>query len=148
MLKKTSQFSGKAKPNTQHLNLSESALAIPLLSLLFVGFLISLKPESCFLEQDNSHGRKISRKIEVFKVRKNERQGFENLRRLIKVERRGSRGDKTYEETAYYISSLTESAQVFAKIIRGHWKIGFFVTWYGSIGWHKSTKSLSGKRFD
>ncbi len=52
------------------------------------------------LEQDNSHGRKISRKIEVFKVRNNERQGFENLRRVIKVERRGSRGDKTYEETA------------------------------------------------
>jgi hypothetical protein len=49
-------------------------------------------------------------------VRKNERQGLENLRRLIKVERRGSPGDKTYEETAYYISSLTESAQVFAKI--------------------------------
>ena len=24
----------------------------------------------------------------------------------------------------------------------------FFVTWYGSIGWHKSTKSLSGKRFN
>ena len=64
----------------------------------------SSKPSSCFLEQDNSHGRKISRKIEVFKVRKNERQGLENLRRIIKVERRGSRGDKTYEETAYYIS--------------------------------------------
>ena len=63
----------------------------------------SSKPESCFLEQDNSHGRKISRKIEVFKVRNNERQGFENLRRIIKVERRGIRGDKTYEETAYYI---------------------------------------------
>jgi predicted transposase YbfD/YdcC len=28
----------------------------------------SSKAESCFLEQDNSHGRKISRKIEVFKV--------------------------------------------------------------------------------
>jgi hypothetical protein len=41
MLKKTSQFPGKAKPNTQHLNPSESALAIPLISLLFVGFLIS-----------------------------------------------------------------------------------------------------------
>ena len=25
---------------------------------------------------------------------------------------------------------------------------GFFVTWYGSIGGHKSTKSLSGKRFN
>ncbi len=44
----------------------------------------SSKPSSCFLEQDNSHGRKISRKIEVFKVRKNERQGFENLRRILK----------------------------------------------------------------
>jgi hypothetical protein len=33
-------------------------------------------------------------------VRKNEKQEFENMRRIIKVERRGSRGDKTYEETA------------------------------------------------
>ena len=34
-------------------------------------------------------------------MRKNERQGFENLRRVIKVERRGSRGDKTYEERLF-----------------------------------------------
>ncbi len=27
-----------------------------------------------------------------------------------------------------------------------HWR--FFVTWYGSIGGHKSTKSLSGKRLN
>jgi uncharacterized DUF497 family protein len=27
-------------------------------------------------------------------------------------------------------------------------KNGFFVTCYGSIGWHKSTKSLSGERFN
>ncbi|NCR21614.1 MAG: hypothetical protein GPJ27_06635 [Microcystis aeruginosa L111-01] len=27
-------------------------------------------------------------------------------------------------------------------------KIRFFVTWYGSIGVHKSTKSLSGKRLN
>ena len=66
-------------------------------------------------------------------MRKNERQGFENLRRIIKVERRGSRGDKTYEETAYYISSLTESAQVFAKIIRGHWKIENQLHWLKDV---------------
>ncbi|ELP55807.1 transposase [Microcystis aeruginosa TAIHU98] len=35
-------------------------------------------------------------------MRKNERQGFENLRRVIKVERKGSRGDKTYEETGLF----------------------------------------------
>ncbi len=77
--------------------------------------------------------REWSRKIKVFKVRKNERQGLENLRRIIKVERRGSRGDKTYEETAYYISSLTESAQVFAKIIRGHWKIENQLHWVKDV---------------
>ena len=27
-------------------------------------------------------------------------------------------------------------------------QIRFFVTWYGSIGGHKSTKSLSGKRLN
>ena len=103
----------------------------------------SSKPESCFLEQDNSHGRKISRKIEVFKVRNNERQGFENLRRVIKVERRGSRGDKTYEETAYYISSLTESAQVFAKIIRGHWKIENQLHWVKDVIFEEDKSEIS-----
>ncbi len=41
--------------------------------------------------------------------------------------------DKTYEETAYYISSLTESAQVFAKIIRGHWKIENQLHWVKDV---------------
>jgi predicted transposase YbfD/YdcC len=103
----------------------------------------SSKPESCFLEQDNSHGRKISRKIEVFKVRKNQRQGFENLRRIIKVERRGSRGDKTYEETAYYISSLTASAQVFAEIIRGHWKIENQLHWVKDVIFEEDKSQIS-----
>ena len=103
----------------------------------------SSKPESFFLEQDNSHVRKISRKIEVFKVRKNERQGLENLRRVIKVERRGSRGDKTYEETAYYISSLTESAQVFAKIIRGHWKIENQLHWVKDVIFEEDKSEIS-----
>ena len=39
MLKKTSQFSGKAKPNTQHLNLSESFCWVSL--GLWLGFLTS-----------------------------------------------------------------------------------------------------------
>ena len=41
MLKKTSQFSGKAKPNTQHLNLSESFCWVALGLLL--GFLTSIQ---------------------------------------------------------------------------------------------------------
>jgi hypothetical protein len=42
MLKKTSQFSGKAKPNTQHLNLSESFCWVSL--GLWLGFLTSTQP--------------------------------------------------------------------------------------------------------
>ncbi len=76
-------------------------------------------------------------------MRKNERQGFENLRRLIKVERRGSCGDKTYEETAYYISSLTESAQVFAKIIRGHWKIENQLHWVKDVIFEEDKSEIS-----
>jgi uncharacterized transporter YbjL len=42
MFKKTSQFSGKAKPNTQNLNLSESFCWVSLGVLL--GFLTSTQP--------------------------------------------------------------------------------------------------------
>ncbi|WP_149988891.1 ISAs1 family transposase, partial [Microcystis aeruginosa] len=72
-----------------------------------------------------------------------ERQGLENLRRIIKVERRGSRGDKTYEETAYYISSLTESAQVFSKIIRGHWKIENQLHWVKDVIFEEDKSQIS-----
>ncbi|MEY3554685.1 MAG: hypothetical protein RLZZ580_738, partial [Cyanobacteriota bacterium] len=66
-----------------------------------------------------------------FSIIRRERRGIRPEE--IKVERRGSRGDKTYEETAYYISSLTESAQVFAKIIRGHWKIENQLHWVKDV---------------
>ncbi len=76
-------------------------------------------------------------------MRKNQRQGFENLRRIIKVERRGSRGDKTYEETAYYISSLTASAQVLAEIIRGHWKIENQLHWVKDVIFEEDKSQIS-----
>jgi hypothetical protein len=39
---------------------------------------------------------------------------------LIKVEISDSRGKKDYEYLAYYISSLSVSAEIFASKIRGH----------------------------
>ncbi len=55
----------------------------------------------------------------------------------------GSRGDKTYEETAYYISSLTASAQVFAEIIRGHWKIENQLHWVKDIIFEEDKSQIS-----
>ncbi len=42
---------------------------------------------------------------------------------LIKVERSGTRSKKDYEYLAYYLSSLSVSAEIFASKIRGHWLI-------------------------
>ena len=42
---------------------------------------------------------------------------------LIKMERSGTRSKKDYEYLAYYLSSLSVSAEIFASKIRGHWLI-------------------------
>jgi predicted transposase YbfD/YdcC len=42
---------------------------------------------------------------------------------LIKVERSGTRGKKDYEHLAYYMSSLSVSAEILASKIRCHWLI-------------------------
>ena len=49
-------------------------------------------------------------------------------------------------KTASEINRVTE--KLFQEIHPDQRKTWFFVTWYGSIGGHKSTKSLSGKRLN
>ncbi|AKV67577.1 Mobile element protein [Microcystis panniformis FACHB-1757] len=44
---------------------------------------------------------------------------------------------------AYYISSLTESAQVFAKIIRGHWKIENQLHWVKDVIFEEDKSEIS-----
>ncbi|BAG04868.1 unknown protein [Microcystis aeruginosa NIES-843] len=51
-----------------------------------------------------------------------------------------------YSQILGYLSlifAVFESSKI--NYARCYW---FFVTWYGSIGGHKSTKSLSGKRLN
>jgi predicted transposase YbfD/YdcC len=88
---------------------------------------------SCDIEKDKSHGRNIERKVSVFEFPENERNGWKNLQRVIKVERSGNRGEKNYQETAYYISSCLKEAEVFAKIIKGHWKIENQLHWVKDV---------------
>jgi predicted transposase YbfD/YdcC len=52
---------------------------------------------------------------------------------LIKVERSGTRGKKDYEHLAYYISSLSVSAEIFASKIRGHWLIENQLHWVKNV---------------
>jgi len=66
-------------------------------------------------------------------------QKFENKKSseikqvLIKVERSGTRGQKDYKHLAYYISSLSTSAEIFASKIRGHWLIENQLHWVKDV---------------
>ena len=55
------------------------------------------------------------------------------MKSLIRVERFGTRAGKPYEETAYYISSITLNASGFAKGIRGHWGIENRLHWVKDV---------------
>lgn len=87
---------------------------------------------------DISHGRQIVRKVSVFNIESLNYDEFNseewgNIRSLVKVERSGTRGQKNYEHLAYYISSLSASAETFASKIRGHWLIENQLHWVKDV---------------
>ncbi len=49
------------------------------------------------------------------------------------------------EQAQEMLRWLNKNRDTVLDLYKNQW---FFVTWYGSIGWHKSTKSLSGKRLN
>ncbi len=55
------------------------------------------------------------------------------LKRIVRVERFGTRGNTPYSETAYYISSITLEAPDFAQGIRGHWGIENQLHWVKDV---------------
>lgn len=55
------------------------------------------------------------------------------LKRLVKVERTGTRAGLPYHQTAYYISSLTLTAVEFGRGIRDHWGIENRLHWVKDV---------------
>ncbi|OCR02087.1 transposase [Oscillatoriales cyanobacterium USR001] len=51
----------------------------------------------------------------------------------MQVKRSGNRGAKSYEETAYYLSSICENAEVFGERIQGHWRIENQLHWIKDV---------------
>lgn len=98
----------------------------------------SQPPKSQFQSVDISHGRHLIRKVSVFDISDQKLQDFDKLKwgkitSLIKVERSGTRGKKEYEHLAYYISSLSLSAEIFASKVRGHWLIENQLHWVKDV---------------
>lgn len=99
-------------------------------------------PQSFVSEKDSRHGRQIIREVSVFDLSYWSNLDWAKLQTLIKVERTGNRGLKPYKHTAYYISSLAESAQVFATQIRGHWRIENQLHWVKDVIFKEDSWSI------
>ena len=86
---------------------------------------------------EKSHGREIERKVSVWSNEENKDNTivnkFSQIKSLIKVERKGRRGNKNYEQLVYYISSKKEKAQTFLEKIQGHWKIENQLHWVKDV---------------
>lgn len=88
---------------------------------------------STHISEDKSHGRQIKRQVSVFKNSELVDLKWSHVQSLIKVERQGKRGQKDYHNIAYYISSLSETAEVFSRKIREHWGIENQLHWVKDV---------------
>ena len=99
-------------------------------------------PSSQKITEDISHGRKITRIVSVFPVEESVSKQWANSQRFICVQRSGNRGAKSYRETAYYLSSRIENAEVFGDKIRGHWRIENQLHWVKDVIFQEDNSPL------
>ena len=85
------------------------------------------QPNSRSIETDTSHGRSVTRVVEVFEADAILDKKWHGVKSFVKVERSGIRKEKgkerDYNQTHYYLSSLLIDADLIAPKIRGHWSI-------------------------
>lgn len=81
-------------------------------------------PIDCYSTYDhNTHGRYELREIEIYDDLYEINKEWSMVKRFAKVTATITKFNKVTTETRWYISNLTESAEIFLHIIRSHWKI-------------------------
>lgn len=78
-------------------------------------------------------GRQTHRRVSCYSAPPEFREQWSSLRTIIRVERCGIRGNVSYRETSYYISSLSLSAKRLGEIIRSHWRIENCLHWQKDV---------------
>ena len=89
--------------------------------------------EDRFVDIENKRGRITCRIVNVFTDLSGIDFDWVGLQSLLCVERIGSRQGKPYQQTNYYISSLSTSACEFALGIRSHWHIENRLHWVKDV---------------
>lgn len=80
------------------------------------------------------HGREIFRRVELYDNQAQLPEGWNGIKRLIKVRRWGTRKGKPFEESAFYVlSKPIDSALIAARAIQGHWSIENKLHWIKDV---------------
>jgi predicted transposase YbfD/YdcC len=78
---------------------------------------------------DDSHGRTVERSVSVFASPTELLPKWSGLQSVIMVHRNGTRAEKSFTETVYYLSSQSLPADTYMMLIRGHWGIENRLHW-------------------
>ena len=86
-------------------------------------------PSSVDCQTQHTRDRKTQRMVSVLDTITGIDPQWVGVQRLIQVQRQGIRANKPFEETVFYISSLTLDAAGFAAQIQKHWHIENRLHW-------------------
>lgn len=99
-------------------------------------------PTSIDTSVEKTRDRMTLRTVSVFDDLSQICADWSGLKALIKVERRGWRGNRHYHQLAYYISSFITKAEVFQQGIRGHWSIENRLHWTKDVVFQEDNSSI------
>ena len=101
------------------------------------------KPLDTFTHYDhNTHGRYEERMCEVFDDLYQIDTEWKSVQRIIKITAKTLSYGKYTIEKHYYISSLEQSANVFAHMIRSHWKIENSLHYVKDVSFEEDTSRI------
>jgi predicted transposase YbfD/YdcC len=82
---------------------------------------------------DDSHGRTVERSVSVFEAPAELSPKWVGLQSVIMVNRIGTRAEKPFTETVYYLSTQSLHADTYMTFIRGHWTIENRLHWVKDV---------------
>lgn len=90
-----------------------------------------------FTSQDHQvereRNRWVERRISVLDAFDGIDPNWVGVKRIVRVERSGTRGNRSFCQTQFYISSLSLDAAGFARLIRHHWHVENRLHWVKDV---------------
>lgn len=90
-------------------------------------------PQSVEQQSERTRDRQTQRTVSVLDCVSGIDPQWVGVKRIIRVERVGTRANRPYSETMFYISSLSLDAVGFAQQIRNHWHIENRLHWVKDV---------------